>query len=128
MESHFSLPSSIGRVLDTAHLASEVVLKIPDKWKELARKLKFGRDISSIEEESDYLESHCFAALFKRWRKRGRPNFNWETLTGGLEAIGEVELAKRLRKEYTGGNAPPNKPLGQSSYYYMHIWMMLPFN
>jgi len=98
--------SEKGAEPDFAELACDVVSKIPNMWKPLARKLGFGYKIPEIEENNPEGNSHCFAKLFVLWkehdRRGGRPKFTWASLITALESINEVALAEELRQEYTG--------------------------
>ena len=93
--------------LEFADLASTVVLELCDKnkWQELARELGFRRTfIQDTKMKNSEGDSHCFAAVFVAWKKRGRPRFTWGSLMNALRSINVSELAETLGEKIVSPN------------------------
>ena len=85
---------------EISELLNEVASKAISNWKEVG--LQLGIKLQNLEaiENKNRDSTICYAAMFERWKRNGKPPYTWTTIIKALKApaVGEMQLALELEK------------------------------
>ena len=83
---------------------SEVAVKIPDKWKQVAIGLGLDEsEIGSIEAEMPPEKyTLCYVAVLDEWKHKGAAKYTWDTLVKALRSSHFDDLAMTLEYKLQG--------------------------